>query len=71
MEMAVLGVAWLAVSSVSVTCGRFFRRAAIAYPVAAVASFALLSLVITVVVSVPALSVILKSPDLPFVPGQD
>jgi hypothetical protein len=65
MTYVVLGLIWLSVTSLSVTIGRMVRPAAVAYPVAAVASFGLLSLLVAVAVNVPALALLLGQAGLP------
>jgi multisubunit Na+/H+ antiporter MnhF subunit len=48
MIYVVVAVIWLSVTSLAVTLGRVIRSPAIAYPVAAIASFALLALILAV-----------------------
>ena len=66
LKYLIFALVWLAVSSVSVTTGRFARNPLIAYPVAAILSAVVFGLVVLMLALIEALGILGTVRDLPF-----
>lgn len=66
LKYLIFALVWLAVSSVSVTTGRFVRNPLIAYPIAAILSAVVFGLVVLMLALIEALGILGTVRDLPF-----
>ncbi len=71
MVYVLLALIWLSTTSLAVTIGRAIRAPAIAYPVAAISSFALLALILALFTAVSSLGLLTQLQGVQDILGQE